>query len=239
MKVLAFDTSSIATSVAICEDGKLLGEVLLNTSLNHSVTLMPTIDFLMTQVGLKASDLDRIAVAQGPGSYTGLRIAVTAAKTLAWTLKIDLVGLSSLQAIAARVKSEALVIPLMNARRGMVYAAVYEADKQVVEDQHIALALLLENLAQSYSDSEELVFTGEAEMFKDEILATFLGAKILDEAPENLPSAFEIARLSENLEPTTSVHDFNPIYLKKVEAEEKWEAASGLVADDKDLVSRV
>lgn len=235
MKVLAFDTSAIATSVAIVDDGKLLAEILLNTSLNHSVTLMPTIDFLMAQVGLKPKDLDRIAVSQGPGSYTGLRIAVTAAKTLAWTLKIDLVGLSSLEAIAARVKENTVVIPLMNARRGMVYAGAYRSGQSLIEDQHIELSKFLPTL----SSYDNLIFTGDAEMFVEEIHLVFLDAKIIMDAPENLPSAFDLARIASHREPAENIHDFNPIYLKKVEAEEKWEEASGLVADDKDLVSRV
>ena len=87
MKLLAFDTSSQALSVALTEDDNLLGKIDLNIKKNHSITLMPAIDFLMTHVGIKPEELDRIAVAQGPGSYTGLRIAVTTAKTLASTLK--------------------------------------------------------------------------------------------------------------------------------------------------------
>ncbi|MFZ2734347.1 MAG: tRNA (adenosine(37)-N6)-threonylcarbamoyltransferase complex dimerization subunit type 1 TsaB, partial [Lactococcus raffinolactis] len=92
MKLLAFDTSSQALSVSLTEDDNLLGKIDLNIKKNHSITLMPAIDFLMTNAGLQPEDLDRIAVAQGPGSYTGLRIAVTTAKTLASTLNIDLVG---------------------------------------------------------------------------------------------------------------------------------------------------
>jgi tRNA threonylcarbamoyl adenosine modification protein YeaZ len=234
MEILSFDTSGTATSAAIVKDGKLLGEVTLNTTVNHSVTLMPTIDYLMKQVGQQPADLTRIAVAQGPGSYTGLRIAVTAAKTLAWTLGIELVGVSSLAAIASRVHSDDMTIALMNARRGMVYAGGYKAGKRLIKDQHIALSELLPRLARH----KNLTFTGDAGMFRDEIMEEIPEARIISEAPQNLPSAFEIAKMAEELPPVENIYDFNPIYLKKVEAEEKWEAASGLVADDKDLVSR-
>ena len=88
MKLLAFDTSSKALSVAILEDEALLAETTLTIKKNHSITLMPVIDFLMQQVDLTPKDLDRIVVAEGPGSYTGLRIAVATAKTLAHTLGI-------------------------------------------------------------------------------------------------------------------------------------------------------
>ena len=83
MKVLAFDTSSKALSLAILEDKQLLAETTINIKKNHSITLMPAIDFLMGSLDLTPKDLDRIVVAEGPGSYTGLRIAVATAKTLA------------------------------------------------------------------------------------------------------------------------------------------------------------
>ena len=103
-------------------DGILLGEVTLNLKKNHSTTLMTSIDFLMAQVGLEAKELDRIAVAQGPGSYTGLRLSATVGKTLAFSLNKELVGLSSLLAIANRVQDKnAYVLPIIDARRGNAY----------------------------------------------------------------------------------------------------------------------
>ena len=93
MKILAFDTSSKALSLAILEDKQLLAETTINIKKNHSITLMPAIDFLMGSLDLTPKDLDRIVVAEGPGSYTGLRIAVATAKTLAHTLNIELVGM--------------------------------------------------------------------------------------------------------------------------------------------------
>ena len=83
MKVLAFDTSSKALSLAILEDKQVLAETTINIKKNHSITLMPAIDFLMASLDWTPKDLDRIVVAEGPGSYTGLRIAVATAKTLA------------------------------------------------------------------------------------------------------------------------------------------------------------
>ena len=83
MKILAFDTSSTALSVALLEDEKLVAETTVTVKKNHSISLMPTIDFLVAQAGWQPSDLERIVVAQGPGSYTGLRVAVATAKTLA------------------------------------------------------------------------------------------------------------------------------------------------------------
>ena len=137
MKILAFDSSSKALSVAVVADGILLGEVTLNLKKNHSTTLMTSIDFLMAQVGLEAKELDRIAVAQGPGSYTGLRLSATVGKTLAFSLNKELVGLSSLLAIANRVQDKnAYVLPIIDARRGNAYAALYKNGQQIIADQH-------------------------------------------------------------------------------------------------------
>ena len=136
MKILAFDSSSKALSVAVVADGILLGEVTLNLKKNHSTTLMTSIDFLMAQVGLEAKELDRIAVAQGPGSYTGLRLSATVGKTLAFSLNKELVGLSSLLAIANRVQDKnAYVLPIIDARRGNAYAALYKNGQQIIADQ--------------------------------------------------------------------------------------------------------
>ena len=127
MKVLAFDTSSKALSVAILDGEQLLADVTVNVKKNHSINLMPAIDFLMNSVDLKPADLDRIVVAQGPGSYTGLRVAVATAKTLAYALGIELVGVSSLYALAAATEFSGMIVPVMDARRNNVYAGFYRA----------------------------------------------------------------------------------------------------------------
>ena len=141
MKVLAFDTSSKALAIAILEDDKLLAEMTINIKKNHSVTLMPAIDFLMESLDLKPSDLGRVVVAEGPGSYTGLRIAVATAKTLAHTLKIDLVGVSSLRIMVAE-DIDGLVIPLMDARRNNVYAGFYENGRATQPEAHLSFEVL-------------------------------------------------------------------------------------------------
>ena len=217
MKLLAFDTSSQALSVSLTEDDNLLGKIDLNIKKNHSITLMPAIDFLMTNAGLQPEDLDRIAVAQGPGSYTGLRIAVTTAKTLASTLNIDLVGVSSLAAIAANVDVASKVVPLIDARRQNVYAGIYENGLSVSQEQHIELDTLMETL----KTEETLTFTGELANFRELIAQTLPQAKFVENAERRLPNAYQIARLGAGYEPV-NVDTFVPEYLKKVEAEEKW-----------------
>lgn len=211
MKVLAFDTSSVALSVALLDGERLMAEQVLGIKKNHSVSLMPTIDFLMQQVGWLPSDLDRIVVAEGPGSYTGLRMAVATAKTLAYTLAIDLVGVSSLQALC--LDSDALYISLIDARRNHVYVGFYQNGKAVKPDSYDSFLDVLEWA----SDKENVVFVGEVDPFRNQIAAALPNAGI----QETLPSASKLGEIGLSL-PPVPVHAFVPRYLKKVEAEEVW-----------------
>ena len=213
MKLLAFDTSNQALSLAILEDEHLLAQTTLNIKKNHSITLMPAIDFLMNSLDLKPADLDRIAVAQGPGSYTGLRIAVATAKTLAHTLKIELVGVSSLLALVPE-QVEGLVIPIMDARRNNVYAGFYQSDQAVRPEAHLPLAEVLEMAGAA---NQSVTFVGETAAFAEQIKAALPHAAI----QPTLPDAAAIGRLGLDL-PAQSIHDIVPNYLKRVEAEENW-----------------
>ena len=213
MKIAAFDTSSKALTLAILEDETLLAQMTLNIKKNHSITLMPAIDFLMKSLDMKPTDLDRIAVAQGPGSYTGLRIAVATAKTLAHTLKIELVGVSSLLALVPE-QAEGLVIPVMDARRNNVYAGFYQSGQAVRPEAHLPLAEVLEIAGAA---DQPVTFVGETTAFVEQIEAALPQAAI----QPTLPEAATIGRLGLDL-PAQSIHDFVPNYLKRVEAEENW-----------------
>ena len=213
MKIAAFDTSSKALTLAILEDETLLAQMTLNIKKNHSITLMPAIDFLMNSLDMKPKDLDRIVVAQGPGSYTGLRIAVATAKTLAHTLKIELVGVSSLLALVPE-QAEGLVIPIVDARRNNVYAGFYQSGQTVQPEAHLPLAEVLEIAGAA---NQPVTFVGETAAFTEQIEEALPQATI----QPSLPDAAAIGRLGLDL-PAQSIHDFVPNYLKRVEAEENW-----------------
>ena len=212
MKVLAFDTSSKALSLAILEDKQVLAETTINIKKNHSITLMLAIDFLMASLDWTPKDLDRIVVAEGPGSYTGLRIAVATAKTLAHTLNIELVGMSSLLALVPR-QQEGLLVPLMDARRNNVYAGFYENAKPVMPEAHLSFAEVLEKV----TDAEQVTFVGEVGAFVEQIQEQLPQASY----QETLPNAANLALWAWDKK-AASLHDFVPNYLKRVEAEENW-----------------
>ena len=212
MKVLAFDTSSKALSLAILEDKRSLAETTINIKKNHSITLMPAIDFLMASLDWTPKDLDRIVVAEGPGSYTGLRIAVATAKTLAHTLNIELVGMSSLLALVP-YQQEGLFVPLMDARRNNVYAGFYENAKPVMPEAHLSFERVIELI----KGASQVTFVGEVGPFVEQIQAHLPRTNY----KETLPNAANLALLAWDKE-ADSLHDFVPNYLKRVEAEENW-----------------
>ncbi len=212
MKVLAFDTSSKALSLAILEDKQVLAETTINIKKNHSITLMPAIDFLMASLDWTPKDLDRIVVAEGPGSYTGLRIAVATAKTLAYTLNIELVGMSSLLALVPH-QQEGLFVPLMDARRNNVYAGFYENAKPVMVEAHLSFEEVLEKV----KGTSQVTFVGEVGPFVEQIQKHLPRT----DYKETLPNAANLALLAWDKE-ADSLHDFVPNYLKRVEAEENW-----------------
>ncbi|VJK73635.1 molecular chaperone [Streptococcus pneumoniae] len=212
MKVLAFDTSSKALSLAILEDKQVLAETTINIKKNHSITLMPAIDFLMASLDWTPKDLDRIVVAEGPGSYTGLRIAVATAKTLAHTLNIELVGMSSLLALVP-YQQEGLFVSLMDARRNNVYVGFYENAKPVMPEAHLPFERVIELI----KGTSQVTFVGEVGPFVEQIQKHLPRT----DYKETLPNAANLALLAWDKE-ADSLHDFVPNYLKRVEAEENW-----------------
>ena len=147
MLTLAFETSAKAASVALTQSGKLLGESYQNTGLTHSQTLMVMAEDLLKQCGKTVADLTAVAVAEGPGSFTGVRIGVAAAKGLSWGKQLPCYGVSTLEAMAMSLGIyEGHVCACMDARRSQVYNALFLADKgnieRITEDRAIALAEL-------------------------------------------------------------------------------------------------
>ena len=145
MLILAFETSAKAASVALMDDTKLLGEAYQNTGLTHSQTLMVMAEDVLKQCGKTANDVTAVAVAEGPGSFTGVRIGVAAAKGFAWGREISCYGISTLEAMAEALGIyQGYICPVMDARRSQVYNALFYVNEGVVEryreDRAISLA---------------------------------------------------------------------------------------------------
>lgn len=213
MNYLLIDTSNQPLSVAITQDDKVLNEINTNEKTNHSVQLMPAISKVITDSQLTKEDIDAIVVAEGPGSYTGLRIGVTVAKTLAYALNAELYGVSSLKALAATATEETgLIVPIFDARREAVYIGVYKNEngqlKQIIEDQYITIKSLLDLL---HELDEPYKFIGT----DSEKLESLLDNPCIP----NLPQAKYMQSL---IDQPTDVHQFTPNYIKVSEAERNW-----------------
>lgn len=226
MTTLGIDTSNQTMALCLEENGKIIGTQVMTNQKNHSISLMPGIDFLLSINQKKPKDLTKIIIAEGPGSYTGLRIGVTTAKTLAWTLGVELYAVSSLALIAAsNIGFEGLIVPIINARRENVYTGAYKWEDgklvNVVEDQHIAMSTWLDKLSQ---EKEQVLFIGiDVLVFKemiDERNTTNFIYNSLEH--NNLLSGESFLRADNVTREITNIDGFVPSYLKKVEAEEKW-----------------
>lgn len=151
MRILALETSAKAVSAAVTEDGRLLALGFQDTGLTHSRTLMPIVEHLLKNTDLTMADMDAVAVAVGPGSFTGIRIGVSAAKGLAFAASIPAVGVSTLAAMARSVSfMDGLVVCAMDARRNQIYNALFEAKNgrltRLTPDRAIGLDELAEEL---------------------------------------------------------------------------------------------
>ncbi|MGI9553566.1 MAG: tRNA (adenosine(37)-N6)-threonylcarbamoyltransferase complex dimerization subunit type 1 TsaB [Thermodesulfobacteriota bacterium] len=215
MKIVGIDTSSFSGSVSIVEDNNLLGECLLNIGPRHSENIVASIDWLLKTLKIERNELDAVSVSIGPGSFTSLRVGVTIAKSLAYTLKIKIVGVSSLEVLASNIPhTESKICSLMDAKREEVYSAVFEMSSgglRQVRDSKI------QNIEELCSEiDEKTIFLGDAAAIYGDDLKNRLGdLAIIAGEPFNIPRSSNCAiigfdRLNDGIEddPITLVPDY-------------------------------
>lgn len=187
MKILALDSSGLVASVAVLEDEVLLAEYTVNYKKTHSQTLLPMLDTIAQMIELDLNSLDAIAVAAGPGSFTGLRIGSATAKGLGLALEKPLVAVPTVEALAYNLYGTAgLICPIMDARRNQVYTGIYRfenGEMSVVCDQE---AVKVDELAADLNArGEHVTFLGDGVPVYKEKLAELLTVKF-DFAPAHL-----------------------------------------------------
>lgn len=159
MLLLAFETSAKAGSVALLDGEKLLGESYQNTGLTHSQTVMTMAQSLIESCGYTPQDVQAVAVAAGPGSFTGVRIGVAAAKGFAWGAEIPCYGVSTLEAMALQLGIwQGYVLPVMDARREQVYNALFHVQTGTAERLCADRAISLAELGEEIKNLSEPVF---------------------------------------------------------------------------------
>jgi tRNA threonylcarbamoyladenosine biosynthesis protein TsaB len=226
--VLGIDTTTLVCGVSVADAGVVLGEYSLQVKKTHSERLLPLISSLLCDTGLTPADLSGVAVASGPGSFTGVRIGVATARALGQALGIPLVGISTLEVLAAQVRYfPGLLSPLLDARRGQVYNAVFRAGERphrLSEDRVVPLAEVLAE----FDRSEQVLFLGDGvSVHRDEITGV-LGEKACFLPPEGqFNRAATVARLGlAELAAGrgTQYIDLTPRYIRRSEAEIKYMA---------------
>ncbi|WP_246946097.1 tRNA (adenosine(37)-N6)-threonylcarbamoyltransferase complex dimerization subunit type 1 TsaB [Bacillus pinisoli] len=228
MKILAIDTSTYVMGVALSDGKTIVGEYITNIKKNHSIRLMPAIEQLMKDCEVTPSMLDKIVVAKGPGSYTGVRIGVSIAKTLAWSLQIPLLGVSSLEQLAwNQSQFEGLICPLMDARREQLYTGLYKKNgeqlESVLDDQNVQLSDWLELLKER---KEPVVFLGnDVPIHKEKIKNTLGEQAVISSYLDWNPRPSVLAQIGLERE-ADDLHSFVPSYLRLAEAEANWLAAN-------------
>ena len=224
MKILALETSAKAVSAAVTENGKVLCSGYQDTGLTHSRTLMPIVEHILKNTDLSMADMDVIAVSAGPGSFTGIRIGVSAAKGLAFAVDKPAVGVSTLAAMARNVAfADGLIVCAMDARRNQVYNALFEAKDGILtrltEDRAIALAELAEELK---DDPRPKTVVGDGGRLCFDFLRSAGIPCHLAPAHLLMQNAMSVALEAEALAAEgalVSAQELEPVYLRPAQAE--------------------
>jgi len=227
MKILAVDTSANTATVCVVEDDKLLAEEIVNHKKTHSQTLMPMIDNVLKNCGVDISDIDVFAVANGPGSFTGLRIGVSAIKGMAHALDKPVIEISTLEAMAYNIyMCEEIICPIMDARRAQVYNGVYTWENGVFTELTPPRALSIEECVEDVKKyNKKVIFLGDGVPVHREYIEKELSEQaIFAPASANAQRASSLASIALNRQDgKKSCYEVSPVYLRKPQAERERE----------------
>ena len=234
MSILSIDTSSQVSSVAVLSAERVAAEISMQGALTHSETLMPHIETVLRMARVEKFELGGIAVSIGPGSFTGLRIGLAAAKMMAYALHIPLIAVPTLETLAHHYICEGVrLVPMMDAQKGNVYAQEFswraDGDALILqEERSLAIMPLTEVIASLAGTEQPVLLLGDAMQKKTSLslptnvrLAP-IHARMPRAACVGLSALTRLAR-GENDDPMTVA----PLYLRRSEAEVLWEKRHG------------
>lgn len=232
MPILALDTATLVSSVALTMPDTLVAELTIQTKLTHSELLMPHIDQLLKAARVQKNALKAIAVSIGPGSFTGLRIGLASAKAMAFALNLPIVGVPTLEALAYNcLLPEIYLAPMLDAQKGNVYFAVYHWHNGKLKEIKPAGVGAFDEVLDELANMDKRVITmGEsAVMYRDRIMQA--GGKVTM-APAHLimPRAASVGLLGYQMLNSGIQHEvmtMEPLYIRRSEAEELWERRHG------------
>lgn len=229
MIILALDTASQYCSAAIIRDGEIIAEQAVCSGLVHSRTLMVLVDNVLKSVGLTTAEVDAYACSNGPGSFTGIRIAVSTVKGLALKDNKPCVGVCTLDAAASGVFApDTVVCAILDARCSQVYAAAYKNGAEVIKPAPMMLSELLQSLA----DHPRVIFCGDGVRVHRETIAEAMGERAcFAPAPLVYQRAASVALAASRMlaeGKATTCFELDAEYLRKSQAEREYEAKHGV-----------
>lgn len=226
MMILGIDTSTRCGSVGLINETEVVSEYLLNIPVTHSERLLEAVGLILKEADCLMQDLDGWAISLGPGSFTGLRIGVSTVKGLAYATQKPVAGVSSLDALASQISpTPYLICPVLDARKGEVYAAFYRYDEtNLLRKNSDYQAMKPEDLVEKIE--EKVIFVGDGVKTYGDYLKNALSSFALFPNPSlHLPHGSTVARLGSELlrkGQSLDVNAFIPIYVRPSEAELKW-----------------
>ncbi|MDF2673799.1 MAG: tsaB [Clostridiales bacterium] len=237
MRILGIDTSTSAATAAILNDEKLEAEIFLNHKMQHSIILFPMLEKLLKMLELKIQDIDAVAVSGGPGSFTGLRIGVSAAKGIAQGGSKKFVAVSSLDAIAfQQVGFDGIICPILDGLRDNVYTRLFSWQGGELFNLYDYDALHIDELLKKISErNDRIMFCGDAVKIHRERIQDRLGERaIFAPLSTTMPRAASIAelgkiKLDKGVE--DDIYTYSPIYIRKPQAEREYERKLGVCND--------
>ena len=225
MKILAFDGTAKAASVALCDDSKTLASYTVDNGLTQSELLLPMAESVLKSLKLEFSDVDVFATSVGPGSFTGVRIGVSLVKGLAFAKNLPCVEVSTLEALAENMRGiDGIIVPTMDARRAQVYTAIFEGDGNSVTRQSEDMAIAISDLYEKLKNSDKKIYiVGDGYDIAHKAL-TEMGLKNLGITPhilrlQNAVSGGRIAARKIAEGDYTTDEKLSPTYLRMPQAE--------------------
>ena len=230
MLILALESSAKAASVALCRDGVLIAQSQQCSGLTHSCTLLPMAEQMLKNTDTRLADVDAIAVARGPGSFTGVRIGVSTVKALAHAADKPCVAVDALEALAANVTAfDGVVCPILDARAQQVYGAIFKRGERLAEDTVEKLTLFLDRVE---ATGENALFLGDGAPGFEAAIRERLGDKAHFAQPQHngLRAGSACALAARRLEAGETPLDYItllPLYLRAPQAERERAAREG------------
>ena len=228
MKILGIDSSGLVASAAIADEKNIIAEFTVNNKQTHSQTLLPMIEKVVDMSGIELEQIDAIAIAAGPGSFTGLRIGSATAKGIGLALKKPIVSVPTLEGIAYRVSVfDGLICPIMDARRGQVYTGIYKADGDGLTCLSEQKAVDIHDILKELEDDEKVIFLGDGvevhrETIENELKNEFVFAPV-HLSKQSAAAVAVLGSIYFEQGKAESADEHKPIYLRKSQAERERE----------------